>query len=34
MKATEDEMDGWYHFNGCEFEQALGESKGQRSLAG
>ena len=33
-KATEDEMDGWHHWlNGCEFEQALGDSEGQRSLA-
>jgi hypothetical protein len=27
-------MVGWHHrLNGCEFEQALGDSKGQRSLA-
>ena len=32
---TEDKMVGWYHqFNGHEFEQALGDSKGQGSLAG
>ena len=31
---TEDEMVGWYHhLNGHEFEQALGDSEGQRSLA-
>ena len=31
---TEDEMVGWYHkFNGYEFEQALGDGEGQRSLA-
>ena len=30
---TEDEVVGWhYWFNGHEFEQALGDSKGQRSL--
>ena len=33
-RATEDEMVGWHHwFNGCEFEQTLGDSGGQRSLA-
>ena len=31
---TEDEMVGWYHqLNGCQFEQALGDSKGQGGLA-
>ena len=31
---TEDEMVGWHHqFNGHEFEQTLGESEGQGSLA-
>ena len=31
---TEDEMVGWYHqLNGLEFEQTLGDSEGQRSLA-
>ena len=31
--ATEDEMVGWHRwFNGCEFEQTLGDSKGQGSL--
>ena len=31
---TEDEMVGWHHqLNGHEFEQALGASEGQRSLA-
>ena len=30
----EDEMVGWHHcFNGHEFEQTLGDSKGQGSLA-
>ena len=30
---TEKEMFGWHHqFNGCEFEQTLGDSKGQESL--
>ena len=30
---TEDEMVGWHHrLNGHEFEQALGDSEGQRSL--
>ena len=30
---TEDEMAGWCHrLNGYEFEQALGESRGQGSL--
>ena len=32
--ATEDEIVGWYHqLNGHEFEQTLGDSKGQGSLA-
>ena len=32
--STEDEMDGWhYWFNGHRFEQALGDSEGQGSLA-
>ena len=32
---TEDEMVGWHHwFNGHEFEQTLGDSEGQGSLAG
>ena len=31
---TEDEMVGWHHrLNRHEFEQAVGESEGQRSLA-
>ena len=31
---TEDEMVGWHHpLNGHEFEQALGNSEGQGSLA-
>ena len=31
---TEDEMVGWYHqLNGHEFEQVLGYSEGQGSLA-
>ena len=31
---TENEMFGWHHqFNGCEFEQTLGDTEGQRSLA-
>ena len=31
---TEDETVGWHHqFSGHEFEQTLGDSKGQRSLA-
>ena len=31
---TEDEMVGWHHqFNGREFEQTLGDSNGQGSLA-
>ena len=31
---TEDEMVGWHHrLNGCEFEQTLGDSAGQGSLA-
>ena len=30
---TEDEMVGWYHrLNAYEFEQALGDGKGQGSL--
>ena len=30
---TEDKMDGWHHrFNGYEFEQTAGDSRGQRSL--
>ena len=33
-KVTEDEMVGWHHWlNGHEFEQALGNSEGQGSLA-
>ena len=32
-RMTEDEMVGWQHrLNGHEFEQASGDSKGQRSL--
>ena len=32
--ATEDEMVGWFHWlNGHEFEQTLGDSEGQESLA-
>ena len=32
---TEDEMVGWHHqLSGYKFEQALGDSEGQRSLAG
>ena len=32
-RATEDEMVGWHHgLNGCELEQALGDSEGQGSL--
>ena len=32
---TEDEIVGWYHrLNGHEFEQALGDGEGQRSLVG
>ena len=32
--ATENEMDGWHHqLHGHEFEQALGDSEGQGSLA-
>ena len=32
--ATEDEMVGWHHqLNGHEFEQTLGDSEGQGSLA-
>ena len=31
---TEDELIGWHHqLNGHEFEQALGNSEGQESLA-
>ena len=31
---TEDEMVGWHHqLSGHEFEQTLGDSEGQRSLA-
>ena len=31
---TEDEMVGWHHqLNGHEFEQTLGDSEGQGSLA-
>ena len=31
---TEDEMIGWHHrLNGHEFEQTLGDSEGQESLA-
>ena len=31
---TEDETVGWHHrLNGNEFEQALGDSEGQRSVA-
>ena len=31
---TKDEMVGWHHqLNGHEFEQTLGDGKGQRSLA-
>ena len=31
---TEDQMFGWHHqHNGYEFEQTLGDSKGQESLA-
>ena len=31
---TEDEMAGWHHRpNALEFEQALGDGEGQRSLA-
>ena len=33
-RVTEDEMVGWHHrLNGHEFEQALGDGKGQRGLA-
>ena len=29
----EDKIVGWHHrFNGCEFEQTLGDGEGQRSL--
>ena len=32
-EATEDEMVGWHHWlNGCEFEQAPGDSEGQGGL--
>ena len=32
---TEDDMVAWhYRLNGCEFEQTLGDSEGQRSLVG
>ena len=32
---TEDEMVAWHHrLNGCEFEQTLGDSEGQRHLVG
>ena len=32
---TEDEMVAWHHrLNGCEFEQTLGDSEGQRNLVG
>ena len=31
---TEKEMFGWHHqFNGCEFEQTLGDTEGQDTLA-
>ena len=30
---TEDEMGGWYRFNGHEFEQVPGDGDGQGSLA-
>ena len=30
---TEDEMVGWHQLNGHEFEQTLGDSEGQGSLA-
>ena len=31
---TEDEMVGWYHrLDGHEFEQTLGDNRGQRNLA-
>ena len=34
MGTTEDEMVGWYQqLDGHEFEQALGDSEGQRNLA-
>ena len=33
-RVTEDEMVGWHHeLNGHEFEQTLGDSEGQGSLA-
>ena len=33
-RVTEDEMVGWHHWlNGCEFEQTMGDSEGQGSLA-
>ena len=34
MGATDDEMAGWHHqLNGHEFEQTMGDSTGQGSLA-
>ena len=34
MGTTEDEMAGWHHrLNGHEFEQSVGDSEGQGSLA-
>ena len=34
MRVTGDEMFGWHHHvNGHEFEQILGDSEGQESLA-
>ena len=34
MRTTEDEMVGWHHqLNGHEFEQTLGDTEGQGSLA-
>ena len=34
LPATEDKMVGWHHqLNGHEFEQTLGDSEGQGSLA-
>ena len=33
-RGCEDEMVRWYHqFDGCEFEQTLGDREGQESLA-
>ena len=33
LRDTEDEMVGWHHqFDGCEFEQTLGDGEGQGSL--